>query len=126
MTKLREVYYCAICKNVVELVYPGQPALVCCKEPMKLLEAQTAEMANEKHVPVVEEKDGGVFVYVGSTTHPMTEAHHIAFIEVLTKNMVLRAELKHTDAPEAFFNVKMKDVIEVREYCNLHGLWKSK
>ena len=50
MTKLREVYYCAICKNVVELVYPGQPALVCCKEPMQLLEAQTAEMANEKQI----------------------------------------------------------------------------
>ncbi len=125
MTKLREIYHCPICGNVVELVYPGQPALVCCNEPMKLLEGKTADMATEKHVPVIEEKDGGVLVKVGSTTHPMTDEHHIAFIEVLTKDMVYRAELSHTQAPEAFFNVKKEDIIEAREYCNLHGLWKT-
>lgn len=125
MTKLREIYYCEICGNVVELVYPGQPALVCCKQPMNLLEGKTADMSTEKHVPVVEEKDGGVLVTVGSTIHPMTDAHHIAFIEVLTKTMVYRAELTHTQAPEAFFNVKKSDIVEVREYCNLHGLWKT-
>ena|SRR5690554_1378017 len=123
MTNLREVYYCDICKNVVEIVHPGMPALVCCKQPMELLEEQTAEMANEKHVPVVEEKDGGVLVTVGSTLHPMMEKHYIAFIEVLTKDMVHRAELEHTQEPKAFFNVKKSDIIQVREYCNLHGLW---
>ncbi len=92
---------------------------------MKLLEGKTADMATEKHVPVIEEKDGGVLVKVGSTTHPMTEEHHIAFIEVLTKDMVYRAELAHTQAPEAFFNVKKEDIIEAREYCNVHGLWKT-
>ncbi len=125
MTKLREIYHCPKCGNVVELVYPGAPALVCCGEPMNLLEGKTADSATEKHVPVVEEKDGGVLVTVGSTLHPMTEEHHIAFIEVLTKDMVYRAELDKTGEPKAFFNVKKADVIEVREYCNLHGLWKK-
>jgi len=46
-------------------------------------------------------------------------------IEVLTKDQVLRAELAPNQAPEASFLVKSDDVVEVREYCNLHGLWKA-
>jgi superoxide reductase len=39
--------------------------------------------------------------------------------------MVMRAELKPGDKPEAEFLVALKDVLYVREYCNLHGLWKN-
>ena len=55
----------------------------------------------------------------------MNEDHHIKFIEVHTKNMVLKAELNDDDAPEAFFPVKKEDVVKAREWCNLHGLWES-
>lgn len=27
--------------------------------------------------------------------------------------------------PETFFLVNADDVVEVREYCTVHGLWKS-
>ncbi|MDP8231657.1 MAG: desulfoferrodoxin [Candidatus Zophobacter franzmannii] len=121
----KQIYYCAICGNVIEVLYPGAPALVCCKEPMQLLEEKSADFATEKHVPVVEAKDGGVMVTVGSTLHPMVEDHFIAFIEVVTKNLVLRAELKPGDAPQAFFPVAKEDVLYAREWCNKHGLWKG-
>ncbi|QOR34025.1 desulfoferrodoxin [Clostridium sp. 'deep sea'] len=125
MTKLRELYYCSICKNVTEVVHEGAPALVCCGKPMQKLEAKNSDTGLEKHVPVVTEKDNGIHVCVGSINHPMTEEHSINFIEVLTENKVLRAELKPNDKPEAYFNVCPKEVKQVRAYCNLHGLWKA-
>ncbi len=126
MTKLREIYYCEICGNVVEIANEGQPALVCCGQPMTKLEAKTEDSSNEKHVPFIEEKNDGVLVKVGQNqAHPMLEKHYIKFIEVLTEDKVCRAELKPGDVPEAWFPVKKEDIIEAREWCNVHGLWKS-
>ena len=125
MTKLRELYYCKICKNLVEVTAEGATALVCCGEDMELLTAKTADQGKEKHVPVVSEKDGGVLVKVGDVPHPMTEEHWINFIEVCTSDTVIRKELKAGDAPEGWFNVKHADVVCVRSYCNLHSLWTA-
>ncbi len=126
MTKLREIYYCEICGNVVEILNEGAPALVCCGVPMEKLEAKTEDASTEKHVPFVEELEGGVMVKVGqNAAHPMLEKHYIKFIEILTKDGVYRRELKQGDKPEAEFPVKKEEIIEVREWCNLHGLWKS-
>lgn len=126
MTKLREIYYCEKCGNVVEIFNEGAPALVCCGDPMQKLEAQTKDSSVEKHVPFVAEKDGGVLVKVGQNqAHPMVEKHYIKFIEVQTKDAIMKKELKPGDAPEAFFPIKKEDITEVREWCNLHGLWKS-
>ena len=126
MTKLRDVYYCEVCGNVVEIVNEGAPALVCCGQDMKKLKAQTQDASTEKHVPFVEEKDGGVVVKVGqNTAHPMEEKHHIKFIEVHTKDSVCKAELTVGDAPEAWFPVKKQDITKAREWCNVHGLWES-
>ncbi|MCK5535124.1 desulfoferrodoxin FeS4 iron-binding domain-containing protein, partial [bacterium] len=90
MTKLRELYRCNICGNVVEITHEGAPALVCCNQPMVKLEAKTEDTGSEKHVPVIEEIDGGTTIKVGSIAHPMEEKHYIKFIEVLTKDKVLR------------------------------------
>ena len=126
MTQLREIYYCEKCGNVVEILNEGAPALVCCGDPMEKLVAKSEDASIEKHVPYVEEKDGGVLVKVGqNTAHPMMEKHYIKFIEVLTCCKVYRQELKPEDASEAWFPVKKEDIVEVREWCNLHGLWKS-
>ena len=126
MTQLREIYYCEICGNVVEILNEGAPALVCCEVPMVKLEAKTEDATIEKHVPFVEEVEGGVLVKVGQNQkHPMIEKHYIKFIEVLRKDRTCRVELKPGDKPEAFFTVKKEEIIEVREWCNLHGLWKS-
>ena len=126
MTQLREIYYCEKCGNVVEVMNEGAPALVCCGIPMVKLEAKTEDASTEKHVPFVEEVEDGVLVKVGQNQeHPMLENHYIKFIEVLRKDKVCRLELKPSDKPEGFFPVKKEEIIEVREWCNLHGLWKS-
>ncbi|MHB8127172.1 MAG: desulfoferrodoxin [Desulfitobacteriaceae bacterium] len=126
MTKINDLYKCSICGNVVEIVHPGAPALVCCNKPMEKLEAKTEDTGNEKHVPLVEVSSQGITVKVGSVEHPMEEKHSIRFIEVLTKDQVFRAELVPGQKPVAEFPVKQQDVVEVREYCNLHGLWQNK
>ena len=128
MTKtiIRDLYKCSICGNVVEVVDDGALSLVCCGKPMEKMNAHFEDMGNEKHVPVVESINNGIEVKVGAIEHPMEEKHSIRFIEVLTPNMVLRAELKPGQKPEAQFPVAKESVIEVREYCNLHGLWSVK
>lgn len=123
MRKLREIYRCPICGNVVEVLNAGAGQLVCCGKPMMLLEENTTDAAQEKHVPVVEKIDGGYRVKVGSTPHPMLAEHYIQWIELLTPTSVLRRELKPDEKPEAVF-LTDETAICAREYCNLHGLWK--
>jgi len=126
MTKLRDIYYCEICGNVVEILNEGQPSLVCCGEEMKLLEAQTQDSSTEKHVPYIEDTNSGVIVKIGQNQeHPMLEKHYIKFIEVQTKDKVFRAELKPGMKPQAEFPIKKSEIIVAREWCNIHGLWKS-
>lgn len=126
MITLKQLYYCAICGNVVEVVYTGAEALVCCGQPMQLLKENSVDAATEKHVPVISGDENSVTVQVGSVLHPMEEKHYIAFIEVITKDdMVLRAELKPGMEPKATFPVALSNVLYAREYCNLHKLWKN-
>lgn len=125
MTKLREVYKCEICGNMVEIVHEAGGQLVCCGKPMKLMTENTTDAATEKHVPVIEKVDGGVLVKVGSVEHPMQDNHYIEWIEVHTDNKVYRKYLNPGEKPEALFNINIEDVRFAREYCNLHGLWKA-
>jgi len=125
MTELRDLYKCRVCGNVVEIVHPGAPALVCCGQPMEKLIIKTEDTGKEKHVPVIETVEDGVIVKIGSVEHPMVENHYIKFIEVLTDSQVLRAELNPGQKPEAFFQVKPEKVLAAREYCNLHDLWQK-
>ncbi|MCB5229743.1 MAG: desulfoferrodoxin [Candidatus Cloacimonetes bacterium] len=125
MTKLREIYHCALCGNVTEVVFTGGGELVCCGQPMNLLVENTEEAAYEKHIPVITDMGDKIKVAVGSVPHPMEEKHYIAFVEVITEKCVYRHEFKPGDAPEAIFPVSMDKVLYAREYCNLHGLWKS-
>lgn len=123
MVKQYEIYKCDICGNIVEVLHGGKGELICCGEPMKLMEEQTAEQANEKHVPVVEETENGVKVVVGSTPHPMEEKHYIEWIQVITDKGSCKKFLQPGDAPEAEFE-DVKGLKKVREYCNIHKLWK--
>lgn len=119
-------YRCNICGNLVELINEGGGELVCCGEPMEKLEAKTEDEGKEKHVPVVEKEGDILKVKVGSVPHPMTEAHYIEWIVIKYDNKVQHIKLKYTDSPEATFIVdKDASEIEVYEYCNIHGLWKT-
>ncbi len=54
----------------------------------------------------------------------MIEEHYIQWIEVITEDRVYRKNLNPGDAPEAIFKID-GEIVAVREYCNLHGLWKA-
>jgi len=124
MTQMNEVYKCAVCGNIVEVLHAGAGELVCCGQPMDLMTENTVDAAKEKHVPVITKVDEGYKVSVGSVPHPMEEKHWIELIELIADGKVYRQTLKPGDAPEATFCIQAENV-SAREYCNLHGLWKA-
>ncbi len=125
MAKLRGIYKCEICGNIVEILHEGVGALVCCDEEMTLLEEKTKDSSIEKHVPYIEKNDDVVTVKIGQNQdHPMEEKHYIEWIQIIADGTSYRKFLKPGDKPQASFNIRAKD-IQAREYCNVHGLWKS-
>ena len=124
MTEQLQVYKCEICGNIVEMLHEGAGQLVCCGQPMKLYEENTVDAAKEKHVPLVEKTDDGFKVSVGSIAHPMVEEHYIEWIEIIADGKAYSQFLKPGQMPEAVFAIDAEQVT-VREYCNLHGLWKG-
>ena len=123
-TERLQVYKCNACGNIVEVIHAGAGELVCCGRPMELLTENTTDAALEKHVPVIEKVDGGIRVKVGSVSHPMQEDHYIEWIEVMVDGKAYRQFLSPGDVPEAVFPLEGES-ISAREFCNLHGLWKS-
>jgi len=122
MTERLEIYKCEVCGNIVEVLHSGKGQLVCCGQPMKLLEEKTEEQGKEKHLPVTEKTDKGINVKIGSVLHPMEEKHYIAWMEVVMKDGVTRKFLNPKEAPKAAFDIE-GDILRVRAYCNIHGLW---
>jgi len=145
MTKLKQIYKCQVCGNIVEVIHAGEGTLVCCGQDMILQKENTSdaerfhekqspsgnlknpsEVASsiEKHVPIIEKNEEGVLVKVGSEPHPMTEEHYIEWIEISTEIGESKKFLKPNGSPEKMFPVKAQ-VKQARAYCNLHGLWIS-
>jgi superoxide reductase len=124
MAKKLEIYKCAACGNIVEVLHGGGGNMICCGTIMQLLDEKTADATTEKHVPVIEKIDGGYKVKVGSVPHPMEEKHFIEWIELLADGKAYRQFLKPNDAPEAVFKIDA-DSVNAREHCNVHGLWKG-
>ena len=124
MTVQKQIFKCNVCGNIVEVLHAGVGQLVCCGQPMELLTEKTEDVGLEKHVPIIEKVGNKVKVKVSSVAHPMEEKHYIEWIEIIADGRVYRKFLKPGDKPEAEFEITA-DKIEAREYCNLHGLWKS-
>jgi len=124
MAQKMAVYKCDVCGNIVEVLTAGGADLMCCGQPMTMQSENTTDAAVEKHVPVLAKKEGGWEVRVGSVDHPMTDAHFIEWIELISGDKVYRQFLNPNDAPVAFFPFE-GDNVSARAYCNLHGLWKK-
>ena len=124
MAEKLQIYKCALCGNVVEVLHGGQGTLVCCGEDMQYLAENGQDAAREKHVPVIESMEKGLKVKVGSNPHPMEEKHYIEWIELFADGRYYRKYLKPGDAPEADFCMRAEK-FGARAYCNLHGVWKA-
>lgn len=122
--KINQIFKCEICGNIVEVLEVGGGELICCGKPMKLLTENEVDASLEKHVPIIERNSEGVIVKIGNVEHPMTKEHFIEWIEIITDKGIGRKYLKPGEKPEAKFPIK-SEIIYVRAYCNLHGLWKS-
>ncbi len=110
---------------MIEVLEGGGSDLICCGEKMSLFNEKTSDEGREKHIPVVEVvNDKDIRIKVGSDPHPMEEKHYIQWIEVFDGNKTCRLFLKPGQPPEAVFKDTPANV-EVREYCNLHGIWKA-
>ncbi len=124
MTIQKQVYRCNDCGNIIEVLHTGEGELVCCGQPMELLREKTTDVGLEKHVPVIETTDSGIKVKVGSVPHPMEEKHYIEWVEIIADGKSCRIFLKPGEKPEAEFDIKPQKVT-ARDYCSIHGLWKS-
>jgi superoxide reductase len=124
MAKRYEIYKCEHCGNIVEVLHDGSGKLVCCDAEMKLMTENTVDASKEKHIPVIEKTGNIIKIKIGSVAHPMEDKHYIEWIELIADDRIYRKYLKPGDSPEAVFEVKA-DKISAREYCNLHGLWRS-
>ena len=119
-----QVYRCSVCGNIVEVLHVGGGILVCCGKEMELLDGNTVDASLEKHVPVIEKTATGYKVTIGSVMHPMEEAHFIEWIEIIADGISYKQFLRPGDQPVAEFTTNAA-TITAKEYCNLHGLWKS-
>jgi len=120
-----EVYKCDSCGNMVEMVHEGKGQMICCGKPMRLMKENIVDASTEKHVPVMEKLSGGILVKVGTVPHPMEKDHYIEWIEVVKDGKTLsRQYLNPGDVPEAKFASNTNGLV-VREFCNLHGIWKA-
>ncbi len=130
MTEQNKIYKCMKCSNLIEKLANIGNVLICCEQEMQEQKAKEQDTKLEKHVPFIEEfEPGKVIIRVGENEkHPMTKEHYIQFIEIILDNgkKVLRHNLNPGDEPVARFPVKLECIIEVREFCNLHGLWVNK
>lgn len=119
-------YICKHCGNIIAMVRESGAPVSCCGQKMTELEAGTTDAAVEKHVPVIEERDGKVIVTVGSVAHPMAPEHYIQWVVLCTDKGNQRKKLEPGEEPKACFALCEGETVEAAyAYCNLHGLWKA-
>ena len=119
-------YKCAKCGKIIGMIQNSPCPTMCCGEAMELLEANTTDAAQEKHVPVITVDGIVITVEVGSAAHPMLAEHFIQWIALETKEGMQRKELAPGAAPKAVFALADGDeAVSAYAYCNLHGLWKA-
>jgi len=121
----QKFFICNQCGNIVGLIIDKGMPLLCCGKRMTEIVPNTVEASTEKHLPDVTCSGDSMSVQVGSTPHPMEEAHHISFVYVETEQGGQRKCLKVGEKPKLSFCFTDDKPVAVYAYCNLHGLWKS-
>lgn len=120
----RKFLLCRRCGNLIEMINESGVTPICCGTDMNELTPNSVEAATEKHIPVVEIDGNIAKVTVGSTLHPMEEAHYIEWIYLETSIGIKRVKLNPKEEPIASFALLEEEtVVSAYAYCNLHGLW---
>lgn len=119
-------YICEHCGNLIGMIHNAGVPVMCCGQKMTKLEPGTTDAAAEKHVPVIAFEGTTVTVAIGEVEHPMTEAHHIAWVYLLTDQGAQRKCLPVEGAPFVTFALSEGEKpLAAYAYCNLHGLWAA-
>ncbi len=124
MAEQDAIYKCEICGNVVSVIEAHKGELVCCGQPMNLLEEKTLEQeGKEKHVPLID----GLKIKIGEIPHPMEEKHFIELIQVfIDEKLVVEKRLYPEDTPELELLPKYEGKnLKARALCIVHGLWTN-
>ncbi|MDO4568236.1 MAG: desulfoferrodoxin family protein [Clostridia bacterium] len=119
-------YICETCGNIITFANVSGVPVHCCGKPMVVLEPNTRDASQEKHVPCVSIDGANVEINVGSVAHPMTAEHGIIWACIKTTNGYQLKWMHPGDAPVARFVLAQDEEFEAAyAYCNLHGLWMS-
>lgn len=124
MTPILEIYRCALCETTVEVLEQCGVELICCGRHMELQKEQIHGVLRDMHMPIVEQVEGGIRVFVGPLPHEMKNRHHIEWVEVIADGECHRHFLEPGQPPEVTFHIQATEVV-ARAYCTVHGLWKS-
>ena len=116
-------YFCPICGNVIGLIDGDMDHVTCCSRKMELMQANTNDASQEKHVPVYEKVEDEIVVKVGEIEHPMEKDHYIMWIAQVSDNKTTRIRLYPEQGTEVRFKYIPKSTVYA--YCNKHGLWKT-
>ncbi len=116
-------YRCKVCGNIMVMLLKNGETKTCCEQNMTVVEPNTTEGTNEKHIPVVTKDNGIIHVTVGETLHPMLPEH---YIEMITIDAGKKTEIAYL-APGLEPKVDFANIGSgtVYEYCSVHGLWKA-
>ncbi|MBE6402914.1 MAG: desulfoferrodoxin [Lentisphaerae bacterium] len=127
--RVREIYKCSKCNLAVEIASAcacTEPCMRCCGEVLQSVTPNTVDADKEKHVPHAVRTADGINVQIGSAEHPMFEAHHIVWIEIVHGDWSLRKYLHPGEKPAVEFKLCCckTEKVKVRTFCNIHGLWE--
>ena len=139
---------CKHCGNIIIFQDDSGVTPSCCGETMEELLAGTEEQYADKHIPIIIKErettkhpdlcqgsrsskrgscDSYVTIKVGSTQHPMEDAHYIEWITLQTNFGTYTKFMEPGDTPATTFCLGRGEEPErAYAYCNIHGLWMNK
>lgn len=111
---------CGATVKVIEDCNCKNCGIICCGEPMEILEPNSVDAAIEKHVPTYQKIEDEIFVTVN---HVMEKEHFIEWISLISDNKEYTVKLYPEQNAECRFPYIAGSCIYA--YCNKHGLWKK-
>ena len=115
---LKKCLKCGAIVKIVKECICDDCGIICCKEPMKEIKANSVDAAIEKHKPTYTVSNDKLVVTVN---HVMEDDHYIEWICLLTDNKEEYVYFKPGDEPTANFENVAKG--KIYSYCNKHSLW---